>query len=281
MNADRAAEGFTLIELLISLAILGVVLAAVVYMYTNAATASAALQTRNDLLPEMQITQNYMVNKLKEAAYIFPNGANIQMSADGETTAKPDGGQNWTINTDPIVAFVVPPKTVTPNGCATATAGTSSAPSTYPTYCYAFYAFYAMKRADYLTAVTGADRPNADSNTDATTWVLVEYRGYYSSASLNTNTGFLWGSSSIPAGNRGRLLMDYLPSYSSATKLFSVAGTTVNYLTEIPGTTTVTINLASQQVIAGQTVRLPSSDPADFSSVTVYPRNVGKPQLNN
>ena len=75
--------------------------------------------------------------------------------------------------------------------------------------------------------------------------------------------------------------MDYLPPYTDTTKLFTVAGTTANYLTETAGVTTVTINLASQQSVAGQIVRLPSSDITKFTPLTVYPRNVGKPQLNN
>ena len=275
---NRTSHGFTLIELLISLALVGILLTAVVYLNISTSRSAAALQTRNDLLPELQIAQNYMANKLKEASYIFPNPSYVQMSAAGGTSVSPSGSANWQIPTDPIVAFIVPPKTVIPGRCATEGAITNG---DVAQYCYAFYAFYAMTRSAYLAAVSGADRPNSDPVNDAISWVLVEYRGYYSSASLNTNSGFLWGSSSIPTSNRGRLLMDYLPPYTGTTKLFTVAGTTANYLTETAGVTTVTINLASQQSVAGQIVRLPNSDTTKFTPLTVYPRNVGKPQLNN
>ena len=85
------------------------------------------------------------------------------MSVSGGTTAKPDGTQNWVVGDTaaPIVAFIVPPKTVTLGGCAAATA------LTVPDYCYAFYAFYPMKRDAYLAAVTGADDPDTNGLNDS------------------------------------------------------------------------------------------------------------------
>lgn len=294
MNKNRRLKhGFTLVELLIALALLGIILTAVVSVNIGTARAAAALQARNDLQPELQLTQNYMAGKLREAAYIFPVGANIQMSVSAATTAKPDGTQNWVVGDTaaPIMAFVVPPKTVggTPlTNCAAAASHCEIADR-----CYAFYAFYPMKRDAYLAAVTGADDPGANSLNDSTAWVLMEYRGYYSSAALNTNLGFLASSApstSIPivpkaptvptaTDNVGRLLMDYLFPTDATTPLFTEANAPAAALSQSPGVTTVAMNLAASQNVVGQIVRVPAA--STFSSLTVYPRNVGKPQLSN
>jgi prepilin-type N-terminal cleavage/methylation domain-containing protein len=269
----RPISAFTLIELLIALALVGIVLSAVVYVYIGTTRSAASLQARNDLMPEMQITQNYMAGKLREAAYIFQNGANIQMSAAGGTSKSPAGSANFKVGTDPVLAFILPPKTVLAGGCTGATASTAS------DYCYTFYAFYAMKRSDYLSGASGADDPGDSPGNDATSWVLVEYRANY----IGT-LGFSVATINIPTGNRGRLLMDYLPPYSatSAKQLFNVP-TSIPAATagQTAGVVAVTLNLAAQQKVADQTIRLPSSDITDYSSVTVYPRNVGKPPLNN
>lgn len=273
MRPSRHQLGFTLVELLISLALLGILLTAVVTINIGTSRSAAALQARNDMLPELQITQNYMAGKLREAAYVFPVGSNIQLTATGTTTRNAaTGNYNWQVGTHPIIAFILPPRVVVPGGCATATA------STIADYCYAFYAFYALNRGDYVAAVTGADDPGDNSANDATAMVLMEYRGYYSSASLNTNVGYLPNTTAIPTGNRGRMLMDYLSPYpsTSALPLFSQATTS-----QQAGVTTVTLNLAALQSVAGQSVRIPSSDGSTFNSLTVYPRNVGKPSVSN
>lgn len=278
-NNRRLNHGFTLVELLIALALLGIILTAVVSVNIGTARAAAALQARNDLQPELQLTQNYMAGKLREAAYIFPVGANIQMSVNGATTAKPDGSQNWVVGNTaaPILAFIVPPKTVgtTPlTNCAGA-----SSQSEIADRCYAFYAFYPMKRDAYVAAVTGADDPGANSLNDATAWVLMEYRGYYSDAALNTNSGFLNSTTAIPTGNRGRMLMDYLLPTNATTPLFTEANAPAAALSQSAGVTTVSMNLAASQNVVGQIVQVPAA--STFSSLTVYPRNVGKPQVSN
>lgn len=272
LSSRRHVQAFTLIELLIALLLVGIILAAVVYVNIETVRASASLQARNQLLPELQMAQNYMAGKLKQAAYIFPNGSNIQMSVSGATTAKPPGGSagsiyNWVVGTDPIIAFVLPPKTVTSGNCATATTMTAS------NFCYAFYAFYAMKRDAFVAATSFADDPGTNGANDASSWVLVEYRAYYNTA------GFLPSTTSIPTGNTGQLLMDFLPAqYAGVTKLFTTNAAAAN---QFAGSTTVTINLAALQNVASQVVRLPSNLATDFNTLVVYPSNVGKPQLAN
>ena len=293
LPSRRHVQAFTLIELLIALVLVGIILAAVVYVNIETVRASASLQARNQLLPELQVAQNYMAGKLKQAAYVFQDGANISMAASGATTYNaPQASYNWQIGRDPIVAFILPPKMVgkiviisgTPTQILCATARNADEASDL---CYAFYAFYAIKRSvlvDPITGVKGADNPGANSANDATALVLMEYRGYYSNFGANPFSppqGYRASTSDIPTGNAGQLLMDYLPAYPTGTKLFQSAGATANATTEVPGSTTLTIKLAALQIVAGQTVRLPSTVATDFNTLIVYPSNVGKPQLAN
>ncbi|WP_407571248.1 type II secretion system protein J [Deinococcus altitudinis] len=278
---NRRTSGFTLVELLIALLIVSLILSAVVSVYVGTTRSAASLQARNDLQPELQVTQNYMASKLRQASYIFYNGANVQMSVNGKTTAKPDGTQNWVVGdtTAPIVAFIIPPKTVATGACATATTTTAS------TYCYAFYAFYPMKRNAYLAAVSGAEKFDANPVDDSTAWVMMEYRAYYSAFASNPIyglTGFgIASPNEIPKGGQGRLLMDYLAPTAAATPLFTQANTPANPTAQTAGSTTVTMNLAALQTVAGQPVRVPAGTTTTYSTLTVYPRNVGKTQLSN
>ncbi|MGY2892861.1 PulJ/GspJ family protein [Deinococcus sp. UYEF24] len=281
---NRRTSGFTLVELLIALLIVSLILSAVVSVYVGTTRSAASLQTRNDLQPELQVTQNYMASKLRQASYVFPIGANVQMSATGVTSQNPAGGQNWRVGTDAIVAFILPPRSVSPS--PTVTCANTTSPDLY---CYAFYAFYAIKRSDYVgtatvAGVTGADNPGKNPANDSTAWVLMEYRGYYSNpATSYAGTGFSQFVTEIPTGNRGRMLMDYLVPYSPspATPLFSTNVTQTPPGNQVAGVATVTMNLAALQTVAGQAVRVPAGTTTTYSTLTVYPRNVGKPLLAN
>ena len=275
---NHRIQAFTLIELLIALALLGTILAAVVYVNIGTVRASASLQARNELLADTQVAQNYMVSKLKQASYIFPVGANVQMTAAGGTSTKPTGGTNWVVGTDPIIAFIMPPTTVTPGGCTPATATTVANP------CYAFYAYYAMKRSAYVAASSGTDDPGDDGLNDPTSWVLIEYRGYYSNIASYGGNSYSTAAIDIPTGNRGRLLLDYVQAVSIAPLPFVVANAPSLAISQAPGITNVTLNLAVQRNVAGQIIQLPginTNTPAGRYIQTVYPRNVGQPQLNN
>jgi len=279
-----STAGLTLIELLIGLLLVGVVMAALATLNLGTSRATRSLQAQNEMLSEEQTTINYMAGKLREAAYVFPNGSSFQLASSGNTLKDPNGSYVWNIGTDPMVAFVIPPRTVEPGRCATESAKTSG---DWAQYCYAFYAFYAIKRSD-LTADTGANsrtnNPGPDPSNDTDAWVLMEYRGYYTTTVLGyPGSGYSNTLTNIPGatsngGSSGRLLMDYLPKMDTPPALFVSPASG----TQVAGQTTVVMNIAAQQLAGGAgnggMIRVPNTG---YTTLTVYPRNIGKPQLLN
>ena len=259
-------QGFTLIELLMSMALLGLVLACVFFVYLSTSRSSAALQSRNQLLEESQTAQNYITGKLGQAAYVFPSGTSFSLGS-GYSTQTPVGGHTWVIGKDPVVAFVLPPRKPVAGACKPGNVG--------PDICYAFYAFFAMKRGDLTASAAGVFNPGVDAGNDSAAWVLMEYRASYTAAGYTPT---------VQSGGQGRLLMDYLRPTSQT-------GADVNFLfrqidgldpesgQQMAGVTAVTLHLAAQRSVVGQAVSVPTGDvPA---TLTVYPRNVGKPPVAN
>ncbi|ULH16791.1 prepilin-type N-terminal cleavage/methylation domain-containing protein [Deinococcus sp. KNUC1210] len=264
-GGSRAAQGFTLIELLVAMALLGVLLASLFALNLSTSRAATALQARTQLLQESQSVQNYLAGKLGQAAYVFPVGTTLTLGS-GYSTQPPSGGHSWTIGTDPMVAFVLPPRKPAAGLCR-------SAPG--PDTCYTFYAFYAMKRSDLTANASGVFNPGPDAANDRTAWVLMEYRANY------MPSGF---TPTVLASAQGRLLMDYLrpTSQTGADTNFlfrQIDGVSATTGQETPGSTTVTVNLAAQRQVTGQTVSVPTGTLP--TTLTVYPRNVGKPVVAN
>lgn len=273
---SNVQAGFTLVELLIALALLSLILTAVVSLNIGTSRAAALLQARNDLLPESQIAQNYMASKLRQATYVFPDGSAFTLNATSTATQKPSGGALWTIGSDPIVAFIVPPKTVSSGQCLTATAAANTA--NQDTYCYAFYAFYGTKRSN-VTSTTGLENPGADAANDGTAWVLMEYRKYYAAGNAGGYTTPAVAVAAIPTGGVGHLLMDYLkPTTEAGTDLLFDSPAATGNVVQVAGTTSVTMNLAAYRTVAGQALNLPTTG---RYALTVYPRNLGATQMAN
>lgn len=259
--------GFTLVELLIGMALMGVVLLAVFNVNLSSTRASMSLQTRNDLLPETQIAQTYMLSKLREAAYVYPTATAFDLGTDPTVRNPRTGSGAWTVGSDAFLAVVLPPRSGTPNCAATAPAVPDTA------NCYTLYAYYPVLRSVLTgsTTLSSGRRPAAEPLNDASTWVLMEYRRSF---------GKLTGSTfPVLSANttQGTLVMDYLvpvtvPQVTNVPdRLFSLARDTG---IQQVGQTSITVNLAAQRQLGGSpSVRVPGSG---RSTVTVFPRNVGK-----
>ena len=271
MNRQRQ-QAFTLVELLIALVLVGLILSAVVYVNIGTVRASASLQARNELLSETQLAQNYMAGKLKYAAYVYPSGSTITMTSSGYSTEKPTAGYTWTVGTDPIVAFVMPPKNGANLGICSATPSTT--PSADRDDCYYFYAFYAIKRSQLTANANGVFNPGKDGLNDLNSWVIMEYRASYAGAGYGATTPPTTTPPPYPTGKQGRLLLDYLEPIASPDMLFTAPAAGA----QTAGTTNVVISLAVRRNVGGQILNLPATD---RYTLTAYPRNVGKPVLPN
>ncbi|GGR61757.1 prepilin-type N-terminal cleavage/methylation domain-containing protein [Deinococcus seoulensis] len=270
MKTDLAMirqAGFTLVELLIGMALMSVVLLAVFNVNLSSTRASMSLQTRNDLLPETQIAQTYVLSRLRESAYVYPTGTTFDLGTDPTVKNPRTGLGAWTVGQDAFIAVVLPPRSETPNCALIAPAVPDTA------NCYTLYAYYPVLRSVLTgsTTLSSGRRPAAEPLNDASTWVLMEYR-----RSFGKLTGTVFP---VPLANttQGAMVMDYLlpvtlPQVSSVPdRLFSLTG---DAGIQQVGRTAITVNLAAQRQVGGSpSVRVPGSG---RSTVTVFPRNVGK-----
>ena len=263
------AAGLTLIELLVAAALMLIVMAAVFNVNLTSTRATTLLQTRDDLIPETQLAQNYVKSKLTEAVYVFPVDTTFSLGSNATVKHPTTGTGSWTVGSDPIVAVVLPPTASAPSCPA-------SPPTTPdPVNCYTFYAYYPVKRSALtVSSLPSGLKPPADTVNDDSVWVLMEYRKSYGAQTPAAAPSF-----TVPpadAAPQAVAVMDYLlpvtiPQSSDSTlRLFDQESTDSPLL----GSTNVTLNLAAQRVIGGRTVRIPA---AGRYSVRVYPRNIAKP----
>lgn len=259
MNSPRRESAFTLLELLIGMVLIGLILTALLSLNISTNRSASSLQVRNDLLAETQIAQNYIVGKLRDAAYVFPEGTTLILGiSGGYSTRKPGTSSGtWIVGTDPIIAFITPPRTPSAGQCTANPSGLT---------CYTFYAYYPVRRSVMTGSGggTGANNPGADATNDVSAWVLMEYRRNYA-----TLTALDASLASGISGGTGLMVLDYLRPPAIGESLFDQTDSTS------VGVGSVNLRLASQRIGAGsQTIRAPGTG---RYNVTVYPRNVGKP----
>lgn len=243
---------------------MGVLLVAVFSVNISSTRASFDLQARNELVPEVQIAQNYMLSKLREATYIYPYGTVLNLGTSASVKNPSSGSGSWTVGTDPIVAVVLPPRTL---------AATCALTSTIDN-CYTFYAYFPVKRSDLVSATDlgSLGRPVADPLNDGSAWVLMEYRRTLGTQ-IPTSSAVAFGAPATDT--KATVVLDYLqpvPLPQSGTNvLFSQSN---DAMPQLPGITSITLNLASRRIFQGRTLNVPG---ADRYTVTVYPRNINKP----
>lgn len=284
------SKGFTLVELLVAMALLGIVLSALVTFFSQGSRVSTQSSSRAELQQEVLNAQQLIVGKLKEAWYIYPAGQTLQLGSSSTSTANlrqnpvtgtPRGGfANWLTGTDPILAVILPPKSV--GTCPTTAPGGGSGAE----FCYRFFAYYPVKRSTWVSGTGGTTAPTASNpgdepNNDAV-WVLAEYR--------KTLYGFSSGDT-VPTttldGGDANLLTDYIAPTVVTTGFTTSANTyTMFDLKSASGTVTsganpvtgVTLNLATTRNTGGKVLRLP--DATGTYSITIYPTNLGKVAAN-
>ena len=253
-------QGLSLIEVLISIAVLGVVMAAVIQIFTSTMRVSADVNAQNTILHEGQIALQLVTARLNEALYIVPSGTTLNLSSSDTATNTLSGtpSQSWTVGTDPILALVLPPED-----------GDSSvvcSPTSVATACPRFFAYYPIKRSAYLTSsLPSSLKPDPNAANDASTWMLMEYRGTFDAPlPAQMTPADLTSNFAQVQGNAGQLVVDYVQPEASAPAytLFSLD----------TADRSVTFRLRMLQAVRSKDKRV-----AQFGSspleVKVYPRN--------
>jgi prepilin-type N-terminal cleavage/methylation domain-containing protein len=164
----RRKEAFTLIELLVAIAIFSIILTLVMSALRTGSNALGVIVGEADIIEDARAASAIIADEIGQAAYVYPPGTVLTLNSSGSyTTENPNGGNQWTVGDDPIIAMITAPNAIfTPTDtCSNATTQ----------FCYTFVAFYPVKRST-VVANRGylADPPN-DNGADAK-WVLYEYR---------------------------------------------------------------------------------------------------------
>ncbi|WP_019010626.1 PilW family protein [Deinococcus aquatilis] len=264
----RHLQGVTLIELLIGMALALIVMVAAFDLFTSSTKSAFNLQTRSELLAELQIAQNYLAAQVRDAVYVFPQGTTLNLGG-GYTTEHPLDG-TWRVGDQavPVLAFIKPPEDTT-KGCPSNEDG-----------CYKFYAYYPVLRSSWVSGATSYNDPGQDPQ-NGNRWLLVEYHSNYR---VPPQLASLASPYTPPAGGSGRLLLDYVQptalALAGTPALFVQKDAPAPATVQSSGTVSVTLNFALSQQLRGSVLNLPgrsatAAPAATVRTVTVFPRNLG------
>lgn len=274
----RTSEtGLTLVELLVGMALLGIILTALTSFFVQTSRTSVQSSARAELQQETLNAQQLITGKVKEALYIYPTGSLITLASTNAPTVRNPvtNNQNWTVGTHPILAMILPPKN------RLLTCATTVTPTQGPDGCYRFLAYYPVKRSVWVAGTAGdsTQNPGADEANDDTTWILAEYRATMPSAF--TPTAYPTTPPTIPTGNPGRLLADYVGptiTTSGSTPTSNYAMFSYTPMTAGAMIKKVTFNLVAVRQSAGKTIRLPGA--SGTYTISIIPTNLGKIAAN-
>jgi prepilin-type N-terminal cleavage/methylation domain-containing protein len=249
-------KGFTLVELLISLAMLGVISVALFQTLGTSIQSTGALNASNDLLKEGQIAQQVLYARLKEACHLYPSGTNLSLGLvtnDATNNSWNATPQQWTVNTHPIVAMILPPPAVAESD------GTTTGRF------FRFYAYYAMTREDFIatTTIPSSAKPTGDVRNDPTAWVIMQYRVNLTFAPGTTTPCATMATTATITGGVSSLLVDYVAPANPITGLFSVGANWVDYNLQL-----------EQRTVSGNTIRVGQSAGNSNLRGRIYPQNL-------
>lgn len=266
--------GFTLVELLIGMALLAVVLAATLQIFTSSADGTTRLNNLSDSQQEALNGLQFVSGRLKEAWYVYPAGTVIDLGvnalAKNPVTGANAGSTRYAVGTEPMLAMILPPADRTLS-CAASPSG-----------CYRFYAYFAVKHSDWTAAATGFNDPGPATGTQ-TTWVLAEYRANFSGTPSIVNGGAV---PTVPTGQASTNLFmtNVAPALGTTApnyRLFTLSTVTLSS----PGATQLTnwplthVNQVRQELRVlrqqGSGVQALPSTTSTYQ-LTIFPENIGR-----
>lgn len=244
-------KGFTLLELLVAMALVGLIFAAFLQVFTGTLSQSTLTSARAELLKEGQIAVQVMASRLQEACYLYPSGSVVRMANSGYSTQKPDGSYDWTVGTDPILAMILPPNPESANPDS-----------------YRFYAYYPLGRGFYNRNAGASLQLEPDAANDGV-WVLMEYRR---NLDPTLTPGRLATCATLAQrltnpdlqGGTARVLVDYTQPEGGIYRLFTV--------NPANAPTAATLNLRMQRAVQGQNLSVGGG--GNGLTVRVFPRNL-------
>lgn len=267
-------NGFTLVELLIGMALLAVVLAATLQIFTSSADGTTRLNNLSDSQQEALNGLQFVSGRLKEAWYVYPAGSVIDLGTNAlvknPTTGANAGSTRYAVGTEPMLAMILPPEDRT-QSCAVSTSG-----------CYRFYAYFAVKHSDWTKAATGFNDPGPATGTQ-TTWVLAEYRANFSTTPSIVNGGAVpavptaQASTNLFMTNVAPALGTTAPNYN----LFTLSTVTLSSAsaTQLANWPLTHVNRVRQELRVvrqqGSSVQALPSTTATYQ-ITIYPENIGR-----
>jgi prepilin-type N-terminal cleavage/methylation domain-containing protein len=271
-------RGFTLLELLISMALLGMISAALFSTLGNTVQVTNAVNASNDLLREGQMAQQVLSSAFKEACYVFPANRVLKLS-NGSGYSRRNSfvspiKSEWTINTHPIVGIILPPRAtpdlnnLTPDVDVASSDAVQAADNNY-----LFVAYYAIQRTQYTQNASDSINPGRDSRNDDSTWVLMEYRKRLAPLNLGrpTQCSDFGGTQINLTGGHANLLLDYIAPVSPSTSFFKAIGGNTNQ-----GAVSISYALQLKRVLPDGTVaRVGDGTNGTNLSGNVYPFNLG------
>jgi prepilin-type N-terminal cleavage/methylation domain-containing protein len=186
-------DGLTLIEVLIASAILLIILGLITTGLQTSGNVVGTITSQSELIEETRFAGQIISDELSRAVYVFRDGMTLTLANSYNTRNPSTNTNSWTVrdatntNAAPILAFLQAPQTI----------GQPCVLPNQTTGCLTFFAYYPVQRSVVMSQAPAADRPR-QSNNDANTWVIYEYKQPLAFNRLTSNATDSLALTSIP-----------------------------------------------------------------------------------
>jgi type II secretory pathway pseudopilin PulG len=175
----KNTSGFTIIEVLLATVIMSAMLVLIGQAFRSSAEGNSLIINKAELTDDVRSAGQMISDYARNAIYVYPPGTsltlNTSLTGGNYSVTNPRTSTNiWTVGTDNIVAFILPPtQGLTNTGAALPLCAALAAPDS--SSCLSIVAYYVVNRANVVANAGGSDNPGVDS-LNATNGILYEYR---------------------------------------------------------------------------------------------------------
>ncbi len=240
----KSTSGFTIIEVLLATIIMATMLLLMGTAFRSSAEGNSIVMNKAELLEDVRSAGQMISDYARNAVFVYPPGTNITLQtsagAGNFSVVNPRTGTNiWTVGTDNIVAFILPPTqgSVGLPGAATLScepvATLAVANVTDPSACLTFVAYYVLNRASIVASAGGSDNPGPDP-INGTTGMVYEYRLQLPLARLSGTLSTV-GNGSLPPTTIGNGANNYNTSPALVADYIEAGTIATNYKFRLSG----------------------------------------------